>query len=91
LKPQYAKGKVSQTGKTFPYAALKPRMFINPKCHICGTDDLDILDLHHIDRDRGNEKLENLVVLCANHHRKVHRHPELLEDDSKLMKVDSSC
>lgn len=39
------------------------------KCSDCGYDSIkEILVIHHINRDRTNNKLENLKVLCPNCH-----------------------
>lgn len=43
------------------------------KCALCGIDDPDVLEIHHKDRDRKNNRLDNLITLCANCHAKVHR------------------
>lgn len=44
------------------------------KCADCGYDEFpEILQVHHIDEDRSNNKPENLVVLCPNHHALRHR------------------
>lgn len=43
------------------------------KCAICGCDDLDMLEVHHIDMNHENNEMDNLIILCANHHAKVHR------------------
>jgi len=39
-------------------------------CHICGTGD-DLI-VHHIDGDRENNRLENLIPLCRQCHSRVH-------------------
>ena len=39
-------------------------------CHICGTH--KNINVHHIDADRSNNDLSNLVPLCANCHADVH-------------------
>lgn len=42
------------------------------KCAVCGFDKfIDILEVHHIDGDRSNSSLENLVILCPNCHKLV--------------------
>ena len=33
----------------------------------------NLIEVHHIDRDRTNNAPDNLIVLCANHHTKLHR------------------
>jgi len=48
--------------------------FKNKKCEVCGYDEYDFcLDIHHIDKDPKNNKLENLIVLCVICHRKHHK------------------
>lgn len=42
-------------------------------CAFCGYDRcLDSIDVHHIDENRNNNRLKNLIVLCKNHHGEVH-------------------
>lgn len=41
-------------------------------CFICGKTTGQI-DVHHIDGNRKNNKLYNLVVLCASHHAILHK------------------
>lgn len=43
------------------------------ECAICGINDPDMLEVHHIDFDHLNNDIDNLIILCANHHSKVHR------------------
>ena len=48
------------------------------ECDVCGaTGDLEV---HHIDGDRSNNSLENLVPLCEEHHRAVHRGDDDVEE-----------
>lgn len=42
-------------------------------CERCGEDDVMCLEVHHKDRNRDNNRLSNLAVLCANCHSKEHR------------------
>lgn len=39
-------------------------------CVVCQTD--EGIDVHHIDEDKTNHKLENLVPLCKVHHNWIH-------------------
>lgn len=48
-------------------------------CEVCGVTDAR-LDTHHIDRDRTNNTLENIQVLCVQCHAKRH----YIEDDRGL-------
>ena len=41
------------------------------KCEICGFD--KIVDLHHLDKDHENRSDSNLIGLCPNHHRMIHK------------------
>ena len=41
------------------------------KCVVCQYE--EDVDVHHIDGNRLNNALENLTVLCPNHHRVVHK------------------
>jgi hypothetical protein len=38
------------------------------KCAFCNVTEIGMLDVHHIDENRGNNVIGNLIVLCANHH-----------------------
>jgi len=42
------------------------------KCSICGETNRQI-DIHHKDQNRKNNKIENLQVLCASCHAKLHK------------------
>ncbi len=42
------------------------------KCAVCGWDeDEDILQVHHIDEDRNNCNIDNLIILCPTCHWKL--------------------
>lgn len=42
------------------------------KCNCCGWDeDERILEVHHIDENRDNNELDNLIILCPTCHRKI--------------------
>lgn len=43
------------------------------ECSICKFNDIRALEVHHIDRDRTNNSLDNLVILCANCHSIEHK------------------
>jgi hypothetical protein len=40
------------------------------RCEICGDEETVLV--HHLDGNRDNNKLENLVPLCPSHHSRVH-------------------
>lgn len=42
------------------------------KCAICGyNEDTRILEVHHLDENRSNNKFDNLMILCPICHRKI--------------------
>ncbi len=50
------------------YRAIMARADISPICSGCGFEDRRVLVVHHKDKDRQNNHLENLVWLCRNCH-----------------------
>lgn len=43
------------------------------KCAICGLEEECCLQVHHVDENRENDDINNLIILCANCHCRVHR------------------
>lgn len=58
------------------YRQLLLRQDEKPECKQCGISDIRILVAHHIDQDRKNNTLDNLMWLCHNCHHLVHNHNE---------------
>lgn len=56
------------------YRDLLKRSGSKQVCEVCGTKDQRILIVHHIDRNRMNNKPENLAWLCHNCHFLVHHY-----------------
>ena len=52
-----------------------------PTCRRCGLTDQRVLSVHHLDEDRSNNRLENLMWLCHNCHYLIHHH----EDERKAL------
>lgn len=50
----------------------------NFQCFICNGS-FPHFNIHHIDKNRENNQIDNLVTLCASCHKKVELHPELLD------------
>lgn len=51
------------------------------KCAACGYDaDERVLEVHHIDENRKNNKIENLIILCPICHKKLTLHLATLEE-----------
>lgn len=63
------KSKLSYMAKGFA-KSLKENGII--KCNCCGIEDITALVVHHLDRNRLNNDLENLETLCANCHHRIH-------------------
>lgn len=59
------------------------------KCACCGyEEDERILEVHHIDSNRDNNTIENLIILCPNCHRKITlNYYELDKEKQKLIKI----
>lgn len=62
--PNYKDG----AGCTYRKRALET---YGSRCRICGYDIEPVLQVHHIDSDRTNNNIKNLVVLCPTHHKEV--------------------
>jgi 5-methylcytosine-specific restriction endonuclease McrA len=59
------------------------------KCAICGYDDcIDVLEVHHIDSNRENNEIDNLVILCPTCHRKITLHYYKLIDRELLIPIE---
>ena len=43
------------------------------KCSKCGYSILEALQVHHLDRNRNNNNIYNLTVVCANCHVLIHK------------------
>lgn len=41
------------------------------RCPFCGVAEVAVLEIHHIDGDPSNSKIENLIVVCGNCHSKI--------------------
>lgn len=62
--PNYINGRSSYR----KYALTK----LGSECIECGYSNIDALEVHHIDKDRANNNLSNLEILCANCHKLRH-------------------
>lgn len=56
------------------YRAVMKRAAISQICSLCKIADIRVLAVHHIDKNRDNNKLENLAWLCHNCHFLVHHY-----------------
>lgn len=54
-------------------------------CANCGwNEDKNILQVHHIDENRKNNALDNLMILCPNCHAKLTTHYYILDENKKI-------
>lgn len=65
------------------YREILKRNGIKPICFMCHTSDKRILTVHHIDKNRTNNKEANLAWVCYNCHYLIHHNKEA----EKLFKV----
>jgi len=63
-------------GAEATYRASMLREGPPPVCQRCGLTDLRVLTVHHLDENRSNNRLENLVWLCYNCHHLVHQYDD---------------
>lgn len=71
-KLRSGKNHPSWTGGKSSYDEIAYKTY-KKECSICKFDDENALEVHHIDEDRNNNDIDNLMILCANHHSLVHR------------------
>jgi len=64
--------------------------YYGEKCELCGdNEDSRLLDVHHIDSDRDNNELDNLIVLCVKCHAKITRGINNLVDRKPILNEDN--
>ena len=72
LAPNYKDGRSKLKGKIGRKVGL---LHFEHKCSLCGEIDINKLHVHHMDRNRNNNKLTNLKIVCIKCHlTKVHVH-----------------
>lgn len=69
-------------GKNYRERAF--RMYPN-ECSVCGwKEDIDVLEVHHIDENRQNNDDSNLIILCPICHRKLTSHKYKLIERNRI-------
>jgi len=61
-------------GRYVEYREVMFRYKIKQVCRVCRSIDKRVLCIHHLDKDRKNNDIKNLVWLCYNCHHLVHRY-----------------
>jgi hypothetical protein len=69
---------------TSSYRSVLVRAGVKKYCRLCKSKDERILAVHHLDENRRNNKVENLMYLCHNCHHLIHHFPG---ERDKLMAV----
>ncbi len=64
------------------YRSIIKRGKIKPICNICHTNDERVLVVHHVDKNRQNNSIKNLVWLCRNCHHLVHQYNQKINTKS---------
>lgn len=60
-------------------------LFRDKKCEMCGYDEYDFcLDIHHINENHNDNRIENLAILCVICHRAHHKGVKKYEPSKRL-------
>lgn len=59
-------------GDEYIYLKLMRKLHASPECKNCGIDNKKVLIVHHVDKNRKNNSIENLMWLCRNCHYLIH-------------------
>ena len=82
----YGKDHPNWKGGEYSYKNIIKKKGVNRLCLLCAFDSQDVLIVHHIDRNRKNNSISNLVWLCRNCHFLVHNCKGESERLSKVIK-----
>lgn len=63
-----------KNGENKDYRKILTGNKIKPICKLCHCKDKRVLCAHHLDKDRKNNSLSNLIWLCYNCHHLVHNY-----------------
>jgi len=82
----YGKKHPNWKGGEYSYKNIITRKGNKKACSLCALNNQDVLIVHHIDRNRRNNSVNNLVWLCRNCHFLVHNYEEESKKLSKIIK-----
>lgn len=73
------------TGKNYREKAFRVYLL---ECSVCGwNEDKDVLEVHHIDENRENNDISNLIILCPICHKKLTTHKYKLLNRNEIQKI----
>jgi hypothetical protein len=72
------------------YRSVLLRSGSEPICQRCGNADLRVLAVHHLDQDRANNRLDNLVWMCHNCHYLIHHFQEEMDEFMATLPTEAS-
>ncbi len=61
----------------YSYRGVMKRNNIIPICNLCKTEDVRVLAVHHVDQNKKNNNVGNLMWLCHNCHHLAHYYDAL--------------
>lgn len=73
------------------YRDILKRANIAPKCVLCGIDYEMLLVVHHLDKNRKNNDISNLIWLCPNCHYLVRHDDQYHNKLPTSLKCDQTC
>lgn len=86
MRPEHYSKVDENIGSIHTYRDMAMREYAH-QCAICGwKEDEDILQVHHIDENRQNNALKNLIILCPNCHAKLTSHKYQLIDRQTIQR-----
>lgn len=74
-------------GGEYSYREFMNKQAIDKVCLSCGIDNKQVLVVHHLDRNRRNNDIKNLVWLCQNCHFLSHHYKD---EKNKILKYAES-
>ncbi|MFA6464049.1 MAG: HNH endonuclease [Candidatus Paceibacterota bacterium] len=83
---QFGKKHVNWKCGEFTYKNILKKSNVDRVCVLCAKDDERILLVHHIDKNRKNNKISNLSWLCYNCHFLVHHYVNIDKEFKDLVK-----
>ena len=89
MRPDHYSRVEENIGTEHIYRSMAMRNYLH-RCAVCGWDEDElILQVHHIDANRKNNALDNLIILCPTCHAKITSHRyELI--DRQIFKIQKS-